>query len=198
LLRQIYEKYLPVVFWPLFLILITWGTWHIVTLPENLPSPDAKGAGNGSTEPLKVRSRHPRLSESSSDGSVRWVLWSETLVGTIGQGGELTEILVQFTLTDGSVLTIEADRGSYDETEKHLEVSGDVHGEYLSASMEFTCNSVDYFHRDRQLALTGDVNLHAKKEGIKLACPEVVADLTERFERVEFRGGVDIDLYKLR
>jgi hypothetical protein len=199
LLRLFYEKYLPVIFWPVFLILISWGTFRIVTLPESIGWQDING-GNGpsSRENVPFRATKPRLSERSEDGTVRWELWSESIDGIIGRGGEIKKLVVLFTLYDDTVLTIEADRGSYDEATKHLEVSGNVSGDYPEASLNFTCDAVDYFHREKRLALTGDVNLHAEREGVRVACPEVAADLSEKFEQVEFLGGVDVDLYKIR
>jgi hypothetical protein len=199
LFRLFYEKYLPAVFWPVFLILISWGTYRIVMIPEKLPPENVNGGNGQSTmENIPFRATKPRLTERSEDGTVRWELWSEEIDGIIGRGGELTELMVLFTLSDETTITIKADRGSYDELTKHLEVSGNVDGGYPSGGISFTCEAVDYFHREKRLAMTGDVNLHAENEGVRVACPELTADLTERFEQVEFTGGVEVDLYKIR
>ena len=116
----------------------------------------------------------------------------------IGEGGELTSLVVRFTFRDETILTVQADRGSYNETEKHLEASGHVSGKYPSGEMSFTCNAVDYFEKDESLAITGDVNLHSEREGIRIACAEVMADLSSELSHIEFLGGVDVDLYKLK
>ena len=199
MLRLFYEKYLPVIFWPVFLILISWGTYRIVMLPES-PEPSLFGNdyANSGMENVPFRSFKPRISEVSEDGTIRWELSSEEIVGIIGGRIELDKIVVLFTFQDGSELKVLADRGTYDEAGKHLELVGNIEGEYPSVTLSFTCNSIDYFHLEKQLAMSGDVNFDAGREGVKVACPEVIADLSERLSKVDFLGGVEVDLYKMR
>lgn len=198
-MRTFYEKYLTVVFWPVLLILISWGTYEIVMMPEEFPWGHTNSDNDqDGWENVPFRATKPRLKETSEDGSIRWELWSEKIEGVMGEGGELTSLVVRFTFRDDTILTVQADRGSYDETEKHLEASGNVSGKYPSGEMSFTCNAVDYFERDKSLAITGDVNFIAVREGVMIACAEVMADLSSEFSHIEFLGGVDVDLYKLK
>jgi hypothetical protein len=197
--RAFYEKYLIVVFWPALLILISWGTYYYISLPEDVSWSDLNGEnGQDGMDNVPFRATKPRLVERSEDGLVRWELWSESLDGVIGGGGELTRLEVRFTFPDASVLTINADRGSYLEDDKYLEVSGNVTGYYPSGEMSFTCDAVDYSQREQSLAMSGDVNVHAEREGLKIACPEVIADLSKDLSYVEFMGGVAVDMYKIR
>ena len=199
MLRLFYEKYMPVIFWPVFLILISWGTYHIVTLPEKNES--EYGAGSGSDNGMAnvpFRSYKPRITEVSEDGSIRWELSSEEIVGVIGGKIDLEKIIVLFTLPDDSELTVLADKGTYDESDKHLKLTGNIKGEYPTIALSFICNHIDYFHSEKRLAMTGDVNFDSVERGIKVACPEVIADLSEKLSKVDFTGGVEVDLYKMR
>ena len=198
MLRIIYEKYLTAIFWPVLLVLITWGTYRYVALPEPLPQAPAGTENTTNMENVPFRSYKPRISEASEDGTVKWQLSSEEIVGIVGGTTELEKIMVLFTLSDESSLTVWADKGKYDSPGKKLDLSGNIKGEYPAAAINFSCNIIAYSQNEKLLTMSGDVRVDNVREGIRLACPDVNADLSQRFSKVEFTGGVDIDLYKIK
>ncbi len=199
MLRLFYEKYLPVIFWPVFLIAISWVTYRIVMMPEKIDvSEFQRGNENESIENIPIRSYKPRISQVSEDGTVRWVLSSEEIVGVVGGRIQLKQIMVLFTLDDNSTLNIVADSGVYDDAEKHLSLEGGIKGEYPSIELNFSCDAIDYFQADKQLSLSGDVNFDAGRDGVRVACPEVNANLANKLSKVDFLGGVEVDLYKMK
>jgi len=198
MIRVLYEKYLIVLFWPVFLALITWGTYRIVIMPEPASVPPLGTSNTESMENVPFRSYKPRISESSEDGTIRWEVSSEEIVGIVGGTIELEKIMVLFTLSDESKLTIWADKGKYDQPGKRLDLNGNIKGEYPSIAVTFSCNSISYLHKEKQLGMSGDVRLDNTRDGVQLTCPEVKADLSQRLSKVEFTGGVDVDLYKIK
>lgn len=196
--RLFCEKYLPMFFWPVFLIAISWGTYQIVMLPEPIDATSYVNDESNGMNNIPIRSLKPRISEVSQDGTIRWELSSEEIVGIIGGRIDLVEIMVLFTLSDNTKLKIIADSGTYDEATKRLELEGNIKGDYAAIGLTFSCNAVDYFHQEKQLAMTGDVNFDAARDGVRVACPEVQANLSERLSKVDFIGGVEVDMYKMK
>jgi hypothetical protein len=196
--RVLYEKYLMPLFWPVFLVLISWGTYRVVMLPEPLPPPPPGTSDTAGMENVPFRSYKPRISEVSEDGTIRWELSSEEIVGIVGGTIELEKIMVLFTLSDKSKLTIWADKGEYDQPAKKLDLNGNIRGEYPTITLAFSCNSINYLHKEKQLIMSGDVRFDNTRDGVKLICPEVKADMSHGLSKVEFSGGVDVDLYKIK
>ena len=181
---------IPLIFWTIVCVLVTWGTWSVVTSRERIPETNGNnGNPRVDTIPPAVVDQ-PMFEEVAADGAVRWTLYLDRIVREEGGIMELESPRAIYRMESGEKLEVSGDAGVYDEENGLLKLSGNVTGTAETADFSFTVEEMTWNSAEGLIDAWGGVEV--TREGIMFAGSELKMVLMEEFSKLIVSGGVEV------
>jgi len=185
-MRASLDKYLPFLFWSAIVIVLTGGSWVVVTGREDVKPHELPQEIEQSDTINEVLSDRPVIYEVSADGSVNWTLYMETVESRNGGVMQLSKPRARYSFENGENLEITGDTGTYDENAGLLILTGGVVGEASEARFKFSVGEMTWDNPSATLRAKSGVEVW--RDGVRFDGEELILNLAEQFATMEVRG----------
>ncbi|MBU1023524.1 LPS export ABC transporter periplasmic protein LptC [bacterium] len=187
-------KYSYGIFWIIVMTLAGWITYFAVV---NQPDGDIeyKNRKSPDKEIGSISARTIRLEEVGADGTIRWILESVDLNGTIEGSFTMTQPRAQIQVRDNMSLTLTAPMGSYDSPAGTVHFTDGVEVIREDDNSRFWADEIIFRSKEKLLESDGgDIKLshgnwefHATKISVDLSYEQPVINLSKPVKLVSYK-----------
>ena len=187
-------KYSYGIFWIIIMGLAGLLTYYSVA---NQPDGDIeyKEGKTPDEEIGSISARATRLEEVGDNGTIRWILQSVDLNGTIEGSFNMTQPRAQIQVRDNMSLSMTAPRGNYDSPTKTVHLTGGVEVVREDNNSRFWAEEITFKSREKLLLSdSGDIKLsrgnwefHAAGISIDLSYEQPIINLAEPVSLVSYK-----------
>ena len=187
-------KYSYGIFWIIIMGIVGYVTYYcVVNQPDG--NIDYRIAKTPDQEIGSISARSTRLEEIGADGTIRWILESVDLNGTIEGSFNMTQPRVEIQVRDNTSFTLTAPKGRYDSPAKTVHFSGGVEVVREDDNSRFWADEITFLSKEKLLkSAGGDIKLshgdwefHASQIIVDLSQEQPVINLTKPVSLVSYK-----------